>query len=65
MITIIFAFQMKYHYFIPLCIVLYCVVHVKINKAHSKSMEKFFEEIYDSIKRHINFEVVKVILIGR
>jgi hypothetical protein len=35
------------------------------NVQFDKAMEKFFEEIYVAIERHINFDVVKVLLVGR
>jgi hypothetical protein len=25
----------------------------------------FFEDIYDAIKKHINFEIVRVVMVGR
>ena len=28
--------------------------------AHDKARIRFFEEVYDAVKRHVNFEVVKV-----
>lgn len=34
------------------------------NAANEAAMGKFFGEVYDSIKRHIDFEVVKVVLVG-
>lgn len=35
------------------------------NTAFDKSMESFFREIYDAIARSINFDMIKVILVGR
>ena len=28
-------------------------------------MKKFFEEIYEAIKKHVNFDVVRVVVVGR
>lgn len=30
-----------------------------------KTTAKFFDEMYSSLKRHVNFETIKVILVGR
>eukprot|EP01041_Mallomonas_annulata_P003773 gene3773-7490_t len=34
------------------------------NNSHSKAVQKFFEDIYDSILRLLNFEMIKVVLLG-
>ena len=36
-----------------------------MNQGHAKARVKFFGDVYDAIKLHINFEVVKAVLIGR
>lgn len=36
----------------------------QINQGHSKAMAKFFEDIYDAINKHINFEVIRCVLVG-
>lgn len=28
-------------------------------------MSKFFEDIYDAVKKHINFDIVRVVMVGR
>eukprot|EP01036_Dinobryon_divergens_P030536 gene30536-39794_t len=35
------------------------------NKSHSVAMNKFFEDIYQAMKNNINFDFVKVVLVGR
>jgi hypothetical protein len=37
----------------------------QINQAHSKAMQKFFEEVFEAVKKHINFDIVRVVLVGR
>jgi len=34
-------------------------------EAVGKARNKFFQEIYEAIKSHINFDIVKVVLVGR
>mmetsp|Transcript_17224 Transcript_17224/g.25761 ORF Transcript_17224/g.25761 Transcript_17224/m.25761 type:complete len:429 (-) Transcript_17224:138-1424(-) len=36
----------------------------QLNQAHSKALAKFLEDIYDAIKKHINFDIVRVVLVG-
>lgn len=37
----------------------------KGNKSHATAMNKFFEDIYQAMKSNINFDFVKVVLVGR
>lgn len=34
------------------------------DKLYSKARANFFEDIYDAIKTHVNFTLVKAILVG-
>jgi protein pelota len=35
-----------------------------INQAHDKARVRFFEEVYEAIQRHVNFDVIKVVIVG-
>ena len=37
----------------------------KGNKSHATAMTKFFEDIYQAMKSNVNFDFVKVVLVGR
>ena len=36
----------------------------QLNNGHPKAMNKFFEDIYDAIRKHLNFEVMRCVLVG-
>jgi protein pelota len=57
----------KHTHSIPLCTVrlIVCNIMEQINQAHSKAMQKFFEEVFEAVKKHINFDIVRVVLVGR
>ena len=35
------------------------------NQEYDRAMEKFFDDIYEAIRKHFNFDIIKVVLIGR
>lgn len=36
----------------------------QLNQGHSKAMAKFFEDIYEAINKHIDFTVIRCVLVG-
>ena len=41
------------------------VVVLQLNQGHSKAVHKFFLDIYTALKLHINFSIIKAVLVGR
>jgi protein pelota len=37
---------------------------MQLNNAHDKARAKFFEEVYEGLKRHVDFTVVKALIVG-
>jgi protein pelota len=36
----------------------------QINNGHSKALNKFFDDIYEAIKKYINFEIIRCVVVG-
>lgn len=43
----------------------YTIHTPQYNDNHTKQRGQFFEDIYQALKKHVNFDVVKVVLVGR